>query len=80
MIDDEPLPATYYDDHDIWTLDPTAADKHVYEAFAADVVDLVQLLDDNKPMLSRDVYARLFASLRDLSRVLGKYEEDWNSD
>ncbi len=78
MIDDEPQPASYYDKHSIWTLDPTAADKQVYDAFAAGVVDLVQVLDDNKPMLSRDVYARFFASLLELSRVLGEYEEGWS--
>ena len=78
MIDDEPQPASYYDQHDIWTLDPTPADQQVYDTFATDVVGLVQLLDDNKPMLSRDVYARFFASLLELSRVLGKYEDSWS--
>ncbi|KIC45215.1 MAG: hypothetical protein AB3N07_01980 [Ruegeria sp.] len=78
MIDDEPQPAQYYDKHDIWTFDPTSADKDVYEAFAADVVKLVQLLDENEPLMSRDFYARLFASLLDLSRVMGEYENGWS--
>lgn len=78
MIDDEPQPAAYYDEHEIWTRDPTAADMQVYETFASAVVELVQVLDDNKPMLSRDVYARFFASLLHLSRVLGEYEDGWN--
>ncbi|WP_299900540.1 hypothetical protein [uncultured Ruegeria sp.] len=78
MIDDEPQPAVYYDKHEIWTPDPTAADMQVYETFASAVVELVQVLDDNKPMLSRDVYARFFASLLHLSRMLGEYEDGWN--
>ncbi|MCG7522667.1 hypothetical protein [Ruegeria sp. Ofav3-42] len=80
MIDDEPQPVKYYNQHDIWTLDPTPADKQVYDTFSAGVVDLLQVLDDNKPMLSRDVYARLFASLLELSRVLGEYEDSWRPD
>ncbi|WP_209227880.1 hypothetical protein [Ruegeria sp. R14_0] len=80
MIDDEPQSVTYYDEHDIWTLDPTPADQQVYDAFAVGVVDLLQLLDDNKTMLSRDLYARLFASLRHLSRVLGEYEDGWKQE
>lgn len=80
MIDDEPQSVKYYNLHNIWTLDPTPADKQVYDTFASGVVDLLQVLDDNKPMLSRDVYARLFASLRELSRVLGEYEEGWRLD
>ncbi|MTI02706.1 MULTISPECIES: hypothetical protein [Alphaproteobacteria] len=80
MNDDEPQPARYYDEHNIWTLDPTPADKQVYEAIASDVVKFVQLLDDNKPLLSRDVYARFFASLLNLSRVLGEYEDGWSRD
>ena len=78
MIDDEPKPASYYDEHEIWTPDPTAADMQVYETFASTVVELVQVLDDNKPMLSRDVYARFSVSLLHLSRVLGEYEDGWN--
>ncbi|SLN25219.1 hypothetical protein [Ruegeria meonggei] len=78
MIDDEPHSASYYDEHNYWTLDPTAVDKQIYDAFSSGVVDLLQLLDDNKPMLSRDVYARLFASLLHLSRVLGEYEDGWD--
>jgi len=78
MIDDEPQPASYYDKHDIWTLDPTSADKQVYDVFASEVIVLVQLLDDNKSMMSRDVYARLFASLLEMSRLLGQYEDSWS--
>ncbi|NOD36403.1 MULTISPECIES: hypothetical protein [unclassified Ruegeria] len=78
MIDDEPQPGAYYDARNIWTHDPTAADMQVYERFASTVVDLVQVLDDNKPMLSRDVYARLFSSLLQMSRVLGAYEDGWS--
>ena len=78
MIDDEPQPVAYYDERNIWTYDPTAADMQVYETFALTVVDLVQVLDDNKPMLSRDVYARLFSSLLQVSRVLGEYEDGWS--
>ncbi|WP_170765291.1 hypothetical protein [Ruegeria lacuscaerulensis] len=78
MINDEPQPASFYDDSDIWTLDPTPADKQVYDKFASSVVELVQLLDDNEQMMSRDVYARFFASLLELSRVLGEYEDGWD--
>ncbi|WP_170332351.1 hypothetical protein [Ruegeria arenilitoris] len=78
MIDDEPQPADYYDTRNIWTLDPTSADKQVHDRFAAEVANLVQVLDDNKPMLSRDVYARFFGSLLEMSRVLGEYEEGWS--
>ncbi len=77
MIENEPKPARYYDEHDIWTLDPTAADAVVYERFASTIVDLVNVLDDTKPMMSRDVYARLFDSLLNMSRILGQYEESW---
>ncbi|WP_170419133.1 hypothetical protein [Ruegeria atlantica] len=78
MENDEPKPAKYYDERNIWTLDPTPADKQVYEVIASDIVKIVQLLDDNKPLLSRDVYARVFASLLELSRVLGEYEDGWS--
>ncbi|NOD65294.1 MULTISPECIES: hypothetical protein [unclassified Ruegeria] len=78
MTDDEPQPVAFYDEHKIWTPDPTAADMQVYDTFASAVVDLLQVLDDNKPMLSRDVYARFFASLLHLSRVLGEYEDGWS--
>lgn len=77
MIENEPKPASYYDAHEIWTLDPTAADAVVYDRFASSIVDLLNVLDDNKPMMSRDVYARLFASLLDMSRLMGQYEESW---
>ena len=78
MNDNEPVPSRYYDTHNIWTNEPTAADNHVYEVFASNLVDLVQLLDDYKPMLSPDVHARLFSSLLALSRLLGEYEDRWN--
>jgi hypothetical protein len=78
MIDDEPKPAQYYDDRMIWTQDPTSTDKDVYDVFATDIVRLVKVLDENEPLMSRDVYARLFASLLDLSRVLGEYEDSWS--
>ncbi|NOD90752.1 MULTISPECIES: hypothetical protein [unclassified Ruegeria] len=80
MTDDEPQPVAFYDEHKIWTPDPTAADMQVYDTFASAVVDLLQVLDDNKPMLSRDVYARFFASLLHLSRVLGEYEDGWSRE
>ncbi len=80
MIEHEPQPAAYYDQNGIWTLDPTIADHQVCDAFAEGVSDLVQLLDDNKPMLSRDVYARLFASLLTMSRLLGEYEDRWKDN
>ncbi|CUH47748.1 hypothetical protein [Ruegeria atlantica] len=80
MVDDDPQPVGYYNAHDIWTLDPKPADQLVYDAFASGVVDLLQVLDDNKTMMSRDVYARLFASLLDLSRTLGEYEDGWKPD
>ncbi|WP_050605213.1 hypothetical protein [Ruegeria sp. 6PALISEP08] len=80
MIDDEPQPVAYYEERNIWTHDPTEADIHVYETFASSVVDLVQVLDDNKLMLSRDVYARLFSALLQISRVLGEYEDGWNGE
>ncbi|WP_420585918.1 hypothetical protein [Ruegeria sp.] len=78
MIDDEPESAQYYDERNIWTVDPTSADKEVYGVFAADVVRLVQLLDENEPLMSRDVYARFFASLLASSRMMGEYEDSWN--
>ncbi len=77
MTENEPKPASYYDEQDIWTLDPTAADAVVHDRFASSIVELVNVLDDNKPMMSRDVYARLFASLLGMSRLLGQYEENW---
>ena len=77
MIDDAPQPVQYYDENDIWTLDPTSTDKDVHDIFASDVVKLVQVLDEHEPLMSRDVYARLFASLLELSRVFGEYEENW---
>ncbi|WP_170553092.1 hypothetical protein [Ruegeria profundi] len=78
MNEKDPVPPIYYDAHDIWTNEPTAADKHVYEAFASSVVNLVQVLDDYKTMMSPDVYARLFSSLLALSRLLGEYEDSWS--
>ncbi len=77
MIENEPKPAQYYDEHNIWTLDPTAADALVHDRFASSVVELVNLLDENKSMMSRDVYARLFDCLLGTSRLLGQYEENW---
>ncbi len=78
MNDDKPLPAAYYDQENIWTPAPTVVDNLVCDIFASGVADLLQVLDDSKPKLSRDVYARLFASLRDMSRLLGEYEDRWN--
>ena len=78
MIDDAPQPVQYYDENEIWTLDPTSTDKDVYDIFASDVVKLVQALDEHEPLMSRDVYARLFAALLELSRILGEYEDSWN--
>lgn len=78
MTEDTPQPAQYYDKHDIWTLDPTSTDKELYDVFATEVAKLVQLLDENEPLMSRDFCARLFASLLGLSRVLGDYDDSWS--
>ena len=78
MNENEPVSSKYYDTHNTWTKEPTAADKHVYEVFASNVVTLVQLLDDYKTMMSPDVHARLFCSLLALSRLLGEYEDSWS--
>ncbi|WP_170398132.1 hypothetical protein [Ruegeria arenilitoris] len=78
MTEDTPQPAQYYDKYDIWTLDPTSTDKEVYDVFATEVAKLVQLLDENEPLMSRDFYARLFVSLLGLSRVLGEYDDSWS--
>ncbi|WP_299982682.1 hypothetical protein [uncultured Ruegeria sp.] len=80
MNENEPVPSSYYDTHKNWTNEPTAADKHVYEVFASNIVVLVQLLDDYKTMMSPDVYERLFSSLLALSRLLGEYEDDWSQE
>ncbi|WP_425080443.1 hypothetical protein [Ruegeria arenilitoris] len=76
MNENEPVPSRYYDTNKDWTKEPTAADKHVYEVFASNVVVLVQLLDDYKTMMSPDVYERLFSSLLTLSRLPGEYEDN----
>ncbi len=80
MNENEPAPSGHPDTHNNWTKEPTAADKHVYEVFASNVVVLVQLLDDYKTMMSPDVHARLFSSLLALSRLLGEYEDSWNQE
>ncbi len=75
MTENEPAPTGHPHAHNS---EPTAADKHVYEVFASNVVDLVQLLDDYKTMMSPDVYERFFSSLLALSRLLGEYEDSWS--
>ncbi len=77
MTENEPAPTGHPDAHNN---EPTAADKHVYEVFASNVVVLVQLLDDYKTMMSPDVYERLFSSLLALSRLLGEYEDSWSQN
>ncbi len=80
MTENEPAPSGHSDTNNNWTKEPTAADKHVYEVFASNVVVLVQLLDDYETMMSPNVHARLFSSLLTLSRLLGEYEDSWNQE